>query len=125
MSENDEDAALVVQFEEAITEAVQNDTDLAAYFSSYHDARRRLTERAKFRGFWPVKKGGKSGGKIGFGKGPGKGKSLVQRIANSTCRLCGKKGHWKAECSLRSTSSTAGPTTAREIGTLSSSICLR
>ena len=93
VNENDEDAAMVVQFEEAITEAAHTDTGLAAYFSSYHDARRRLTERAKFRGFWPVKKGGKSGGKKGFGKGPGKGKSLAPRIANSTCRLCGKKGH--------------------------------
>ena len=31
-SEQDEDAALILQFEEAITEAVQNDSDLAAFF---------------------------------------------------------------------------------------------
>ena len=108
-NDNDEDAAMVVQFEDAVTEAVQSDADLAAYFSSYQEARRRLTERAKFRGFWPVRKGGKSGGKKGFGKGGGKGKSLAQRIANSTCRLCGKKGHWKAECSLRQSASSTGP----------------
>jgi len=56
VNDNDEDAAMVVQFEDAVSEAVQNDSDLAAYFSSYQDARRRLTERAKFRGFWPVRK---------------------------------------------------------------------
>ena len=27
--------------------------------------------------------------------------SLAQKIANSYCRLCGKKGHWKAECPYR------------------------
>ena len=109
VNKNDEDAAMVVQFEEAITEAVQNNTDLAAYFPHTMMPDVDSTERAKLRGVWSVKKGGKNGGKKGFGKGPGKGKSLAQRIANSTCRLCGKKGHWKAECSLRSTSSTAAP----------------
>ena len=116
MSENDEDAALVVQFEEAITEAVQNDSDLATYFSSYQDARRRLTERVKFRGFWPVKKGSKGFGKKGAGKSGGKGKTLAQRIANSSCRLCGKKGHWKAECSLRSSAaSSTAPSEAASV----------
>eukprot|EP00435_Cladocopium_sp_Y103_P009090 s488_g2.t1 len=109
VNENDEDAAMVVQFEDAIAETIQNDSDLATFFSSYQDARRRLTERAKFRGFWPVKKGFKGSGKKGTGKGNGKGKTLAQRIANSTCRLCGKKGHWKAECSLRNSSN---PSTA-------------
>ena len=116
MSENDEDAALIVQFEEAVTEAVQNDSDLATYFSSYQDARRRLTERVKFRGFWPVKKGSKGFGKKGAGKSGGKGKTLAQRIANSNCRLCGKKGHWKAECSLRSSAaSSTAPSDAASV----------
>ena len=116
-SEQDEDAALILQFEEAITEAVQNDSDLAAFFSTYQDARRRLTERVKFRGFWPVKKGGSKGfGKKG-GKFGGKGKmSLAQRIANSHCRLCGKKGHWKAECSKRQGANSGGSPTASSSG---------
>ena len=116
-SEQDEDAALILQFEEAITEAVQNDSDLAAFFATYQDARRRLTERVKFRGFWPVKKGGSKGfGKKG-GKTGGKGKmSLAQRIANSHCRLCGKKGHWKAECSKRAGANMGGSPTASSTG---------
>ena len=91
MSENDEDAALIVQFEEAVTEAVQNDSDLATYFSSYQDARRRLTERVKFRGLWPVKKGSKGFGKKGAGKSGGKGRpwpnELPIQIAGSVERM--------------------------------------
>ena len=100
-SENDEDATLIMQFEDAVQHAVQSDPDLTVLFSSYQDARRRLTERVKFRGFWPVKKGFKGSGKKG-GKSTGKGKlTLALKIANSHCRLCGQKGHWKAECSQR------------------------
>ena len=29
-------------------------------------------------------------------------KPLAQRILESECRRCGKRGHWKAECPLRS-----------------------
>ena len=57
----------------------------------------------KTRGFWPIRKGfGKKGSKSG-GKSFGKGKqTLAYRIANSYCRRCNKKGHWKAECPLLS-----------------------
>ena len=107
----DDDASMVMQFEEAITEAIQGDADLAAYFSTYQEARRRLSEKVRTRGFWPMSKGyGKKGGKMAKGKGKA---SLAQRIANSHCRRCGKKGHWRAECPLvtgrsesRATSST-------------------
>ena len=96
----DDDASLVMQFEEAITEAIQGDADLAAYFSTYQEARRRLSEKVRTRGFWPMSKGyGKKGGKFHKGKGRA---SLAQRIANSHCRRCGKKGHWRAECPLLS-----------------------
>ena len=44
----DDDASLVMQFEEAITEAIQGDADLAAYFSTYQEARRRLSGHAAF-----------------------------------------------------------------------------
>ena len=98
-SENDDDAALV-------TEAVQNDVDLATYFSSYQDARRRLTERAKFRGFWPVRKGQKGMGKKGAGKSGGKGKSYVDCVGK-------RVNHWKAVSSpQQSSSSTAASETA-------------
>ena len=113
--DQDEDAALIVQFEDAVTETMQSDPDLAAFFSTYQDARRRLTERVKFRGFWPVRKGGKGGGKPkGKGKGKGGKMSLAQKIANSYCKICWQKGHWKAECPSRKQgeSPTSGASTA-------------
>ena len=102
-ADHDEDAHTVLQFEDAISEAIQTDQDLAAYYSTYQEARRRLSEKVKTRGFWPVRKGfGKKGFK-GGGKSFNKGKqSLASRIANSYCRRCNKKGHWKAECPLLS-----------------------
>lgn len=68
----------------------------------YVEARRRLTEKARSRGFWPIK--GKGGGK---GKQKGKTspfrarKTLAERIAQSDCRYCGARGHWRAECPKR------------------------
>ena len=63
---------------------------------------------------------GKGKGFKGKFKGAQKGqrKSLQQRILESSCRLCGRKFHWKAECPDRnkqsgsSTSSTAPTLTA-------------
>ena len=55
-AENDEDAILVMQFEDSISETIQSDSEIAAFYSSYQDARRRLNERVKVRGFWPVSK---------------------------------------------------------------------
>ena len=108
-ADHDEDAQMVLQFEDAISEAIQSDGDLAAYYSTYQEARRRLSEKVKTRGFWPIRKGfGKKGSK-GGGKAFGKGKqSLAARIANSYCRRCHKKGHWKAECPLLSDSRSHG-----------------
>ena len=105
-AEDDEDAALVLQFEDAVSDMVQNDAELGAYYSSYQDARKRLSEKFRFRGFWSVKKGEKGGGKKGKGKGKSKA-SLATRIANSYCRLCMKKGHWKNECPNKGTSGGA------------------
>lgn len=84
--------------------------------NAYSDARRRLSERFRNRGFWPIRSS--KGKSKGFGKNKGKfgggRKSLQDRILSSRCRLCGKMGHWKAECPERaksSNSSTAsGPT---------------
>ena len=72
--------------------------------TSYVEARAKLLEKRRSRGFWPVK-GGK--GKSFKGRGRGKGKSskdresLLARIAKSRCRLCDQVGHWKAECPNR------------------------
>ena len=102
LSENDEDALVVQQFEDALIDTIQSDGEMNAFMNSYVEARRKLTEKAKFRGFWPVRS--KGGGKKGKSKGfnaQGR-KPLAVRIAESECRLCGQKGHWKAECPRRS-----------------------
>ena len=107
VQEGDEDAILISDFESAATDLVQSDEELAAAFTAYTDARRRLSDKMKSRGFWPIAQKGKSkgGGKFvkgKFSKGHGTSrKSLQQRIMESRCRLCNKVGHWKAECPLR------------------------
>ena len=115
--EGDPDAILVSEYETALSETVQEDNELASCYNAYVEARHRLTERFKSRGFWPIKGKGKTG--KGFGKGKkGSKKSLEQRILSSTCRLCGQRGHWKAECPQRfshnpsSSSNTGGVPTA-------------
>ena len=98
--EGDEDAALMLQFEDSLIESVQNDPDLSILLTTYTEARRRLTERVKNRGFWPVNKKGKGKGYGGGGKSKGRfnRKPLALRIAESHCRKCLQKGHWKWEC---------------------------
>ena len=118
-AEDDEDALMVLQFEDSIAETVQADSELSAFFSSYQEARKRLSEKTRYRGFWGVSRKGsdaKGYGKKGkSSKGKGKG-GLERRIANSYCRICWKKGHWKNECPMKpgssggsSTSSTMSP----------------
>ena len=106
LATEDPDAALVMQFEQSVTDTVQDDPDLAAFFSNYQEARKRLQEKVRSRGFWTSSKGSassKGGGKRFGVKGKmGKGfKSLQQRIAETYCRHCQQKGHWRAECPLR------------------------
>ena len=88
----DEDAIYVAEFEDQIIEAIQ-DSELAPIYAAYQEARLKLKEKAKARGFWP-KGHGKGGGKYGSSrKGCGKSgpryKTLADRIANSTCRRWG------------------------------------
>ena len=119
VQEGDEDAVLVADFEDAIQELVQADEELAATYTAYTDARKRLSDKFKSRGFWPSSasqkggkgKGGFKGSKGKFGKGQhsysnGR-KSLQQRILESRCRLCNRIGHWKAECPMRSDASSS------------------
>ena len=105
LSEGDHDATFISDFENAASEVIQNDEELAAAFNTYTEARKRLSETFRYRGFWPVSQSGKS---KGHAKGKVKGKfqkghsssrkSLEQRILSSRCRICNKVGHWKAEC---------------------------
>ena len=108
--EGDEDAILVTEYEAAMSDTVQDDKELATALTAYQDARRRLSERFRNRGFWPVKasKGKGKGKTYGKGKGGRNRKSLQDRILSSRCRLCGKMGHWKAECPERSHGSSIG-----------------
>ena len=102
---DDDDASMVLQFENALMDTVQEDKELATFYVSYQEARRRLLEKSRSRGFWPARNF-KGFGKKGKPKGgKGKSKGLAHRIANSSCRLCGQTGHWKAECPSRKTQS--------------------
>ena len=42
-----------------------------------------------------------AGGGVNTFSMAGKRRSLADRIANSTCRICGQPGHWKRECPQR------------------------
>ena len=103
--ENDPDAVICFQFEESLVDALQTDGEIAACYNTYLDARKRLTDKNKNRGFW------NSSGNKGYSSFKGRGKSkskfggrmrkpLAQRILESECRRCGQRGHWKAECPL-------------------------
>ena len=108
-SQGDGDAVTVASFEKDLEEMFQEVPDLQSALVSYVEARSKLVEKRRHRGFWPVK--GQSKGK-GFGKkkgGPMSGKSsLLSRIARTHCKLCGEKGHWKAECPRAQASSNPG-----------------
>jgi hypothetical protein len=114
LAEGDEDASFVADFENAAADLLQGDTDLSAAYSAYTEARRKLSEKVRFRGFWPLQKGRGKGGKgKGKAKNPWSGrKSLQQRILDSNCRLCGRKGHWKGECPMRGQSASASAASA-------------
>ena len=118
--EGDPDALICMQFEDSILDALQAYPDLASCYNAYLDARRRLSDRTKNRGFWNGSKGSNNYPK---GKGKGKGKSfgkyrkpLAQRIMESECRRCGQRGHWKAECPLNRSQPSAGAGSSKESG---------
>ena len=127
IQEGDQDALLIADFEAAAMDLIQEDSDLAVALTAYQQARHKLAEKFRNRGFFPSRPFGGGGKGKGFGqKFGGKGKSsfypqqqrrsLQDRILNSSCRICGQKGHWKAECPMKSnvqstTTSSAAPTT--------------
>jgi hypothetical protein len=95
----DEDAAMIADFEAAASDVIQEDLEMAQAYTAYMEARRRLSEKYRNRGFWPTSKGSTSftkgkfsgGGGKSFGKGSkfGKGrKTLQDRILQSNCRAC-------------------------------------
>ena len=116
VADGDDDALLVSEFETAVSDVIQEDAELASAYSAYTDARKRLAEKFRHRGFFPSSfhNSGKGKGRLGkFKSKGGKGnrswggqrKDLQSRILNSNCRICGKRGHWKAECPLKDSGS--------------------
>ena len=73
----DEDAMYVQQFEQDLEEMMQGIPDLQSALVSYQEARARINDRKRSRGFWPSKSRGK-----GFSKGFRKGGSKHQARRN-------------------------------------------
>ena len=106
--ESDPDAIVCLQFEDSILEALQGDMELAACFNTYMDARKRLQDRNKNRGFWgsskkvmDIPRKVRVRTKERIASGVENRWHKVQRILESECRKCGQRGHRKAECHLR------------------------
>ena len=101
--QGDEDAMLAQQFEKDLEDLMQNVPDLQNALVSYQEARQRISERRRHRGFWPPKSRGKGYGARGFRKGGPKGgkDKLLARISRTHCKVCGALDHWKAECPQR------------------------
>ena len=71
--QGDADALTIQTFEQDLEDLFQSTPDLQTALVSYQEARTKLSERKKFRGFWPTSKG--FGGK---GKSKGKKQEFFQ-----------------------------------------------
>ena len=100
IAQDDADALTVSTFEGEFEDFLQETPEMYEALTSYIEARSKLVEKRKSRGFWPVKGKGKSfkGRGKSFGKRSKDREALLQRISKSHCRRCGALGHWKAEC---------------------------
>ena len=108
LEEGDESAMIIQDFEENIVMVCQESPELSMAFTAYQEARAKLRDKARIRGFWPLRAGSKGKGKGKKGKFGGKSRqSLADRIASSNCRICGARGHWKQECPQRDRSSSS------------------
>eukprot|EP00435_Cladocopium_sp_Y103_P059600 s1213_g21.t1 len=113
--DGDDDAIYIMDYKASGAEVVQGDEELASAYSTYVEARRKLSEKFRSRGFWPISsnKGKGKGTKGNFkSKGSWGRQSLQQRILDGNCRICGKKGHWKSECPQRGQAASANNATA-------------
>lgn len=71
VTEGDDDASLVCEFESAAADLLQSDAEMAACYNAYVEARKRLADRFRSRGFWPLSNKGRGKGFKGRGKGKG------------------------------------------------------
>ena len=101
VAQDDPDAQLVQSFEAEFEDFIQETPELHQAMITYVEARQKLLDKRKVRGFWPPKGTGKGGFKGKWQKGKGGRQGLLARIARSTCRICNQKGTWQAECPLR------------------------
>ena len=104
LAADDSDAHVIQSFEDELESFFQDTDGMQEALVSYVEARARLLQKRKSRGFWPVAAGGASGSSGAKGKGGrfggkgGKSKSrsskeqLLLRISRSHCRNCGPKG---------------------------------
>ena len=101
-NQGDEDALTVQQFERDFEDMMQEIPDLQSALVSYQEARQRISDRRKSRGFWPTK-GKQKGSFKGSRKGQSKSgkEELLAKISRTHCKICGALGHWKAECPQR------------------------
>lgn len=81
-ADGDDDALLVSEFEAAVSDVIQEDGELAAAYTTYTDARKRLAEKFRHRGFFPssFNNSGKGKGRLGkFNSKGGKAESFLGR----------------------------------------------
>ena len=113
VSQEDQDALTVTNFETEFTDFCQDVPELHDALVTYLEARSKLIEKKKARGFWPVKGRGKNKGKFKHGgKRPRDRAQLLEKISRSHCRKCGLQGHWKAECPNAGPVAPSGPSQA-------------
>ena len=87
------------KIEDSMVQVCQDSPELSMAFSAYQEARAKIRDKVRGRGFWPIRSFPKGKGKTKKGKNFFKKRqSLSERIASSNCRICGVRGHWKEEC---------------------------
>ena len=63
--QGDEDAQLIKDFEDQLIEVCQDNQDLAMCYNSYAEARAKIRDRIRHRGFWPSNNKGRGKGEEG------------------------------------------------------------
>ena len=113
MDQGDEDACFIAEFEDQLIDTCQGSSELSNIFTTYTEARQRLRDKLRARGFWPPKGSSKGKGRGFMGKKGGKGgqfrrrQTLAERIASSNCRICGARDIGRQNAPIRTTQGAA------------------